>query len=99
MLPIQVFCRAVHDEELAPVRPPPLIRHRQHAPPLAKAPRALNLVFKPPPPAALPAFPSTSGIPALDHEGSDVAVEGHGGVVAAFGEREEVPDGEGGELG
>lgn len=90
---------AVHNKELAAVGVFAFIRHRQHPPPLFEAPRAINLIFKPAPPAALPALARAGRVPALDHEGADVAVEGHAGVVAALGEREEVPYREGREFG
>ena len=88
MLAIQMLCRLVRDEELAPVRVLSGIGHR-HDPPSVMLQTRMYLVLERPKYVGT-TCPRTRRIATLDHKVTDAAVEGNAVVVARGGQGQEI---------
>ena len=98
MLAIKMRRLPIRQEELRRVGIFALVSHAHDSAAVVRQ-RAFELVSERFPPTTLAAAARARGIAALQHEISDVAVEGNVIVSALFGESDEVPDCFGGEFG
>ena len=93
MLPIQPRRSRRRDEKLTPVRPGPSVRHAHRIRPIVLQIVA-KLVLELFPPDTFAASAVSEGVPSLDHEFWDDAVEDHAFKVSASGVTDEVLDGQ-----